>query len=334
MRVLAEDEALQGATAPAGHADRGTVFDRLRRGVLAFALGLYCRLKGLAMQWPRRLPEDLRWSIGFVGLAFIAILALGAALLLPEEARREAEEPPQVLNMKPVLMPPVQVAALNEPPRAPAETWQPVRRPIALYNIEAPDLDGTDRVHRVAGMGRHARQDVMSWQARPPRASPLTRPAIHLVVERFENGAPAARPLYADLAARAAEEALSIDRMAMPGEIVTKFGGMEVAETIISGDRGVLGCLAFRRLDPIGLSVTGWYCGSQTRPADRVSLGCFIDRLDLIGAGQDVPLKRHFAQAERNRKACPGARQPGRKQTWLDHEAPVPALKLSARTAR
>jgi hypothetical protein len=81
-----------------------------------------------------------------------------------------------------------------------------------------------------------------------------------------------------------------------------------------------------------GLTLAGWACGVAQRPLDRVALACFLDRLDLVGAGRDAALRTVFAEAERARVPCASSRQSGKRLTWLDHEAPVPGLKLSART--
>ena len=194
------------------------------------------------------------------------------------------------------------------------DVWVPVKRPVLLYNLEAPDVEASSLVYRVAMRGKSARQDMLTWVSRGQAGAGKFKPAVHLVVERFEQTSPTFRPLYSDIANRAAEQGISIDRMTPPQEIQTKFGSGQVADAVLSTEQGPLGCLVFRQIDTIGLVFAGWYCGSAQRPADRVSLICFIDRLDLLGAGQDAALKKHFAGAERNRKSCAGARQSGRNR--------------------
>ncbi|MCZ8376282.1 MAG: hypothetical protein O9342_12960 [Beijerinckiaceae bacterium] len=211
------------------------------------------------------------------------------------------------------------------------DVWTPVRKPFAVYHVEAPEIEQADLVHRVATKDRQTRQDSFLWTNSQPRPNSLQRPAIHLVIERYENGLPTTRPLFPDLARRAAEIGVSIERLQAAQEVITKFGSMEVAEAHLASESSRMACLAFRRNDTSGLVLAGWYCGTKERPADRVSFACFIDRIDLVGAGQDQPLRRLFAQAERQRKGCQSQRQPGRKMTWLDHEAPLPALKTSQR---
>lgn len=315
-----------------------------RRGRrFAAALALHWRFRTLGMNVADSLGRISRFRLGASALVVLGGLAIGAALFLPDgepaaavalpvEAAPATAAATSLADLRPVALPARSVPTVSD--LLPAKTevgWQAVKRPFLVYNLEAPEVEAGDLVHRVAMRGRDARQDVMNWTAPAARKSTSARPAVHLVIERFEKAVPLFRPLYSDLAARAAEQGVSIERMNVPGEFPTKFGGVEVADAVLQTEQGALGCLVFRRIDTIGLVVAGWYCGTAQRPADRVSLTCFIDRLDLVGAGQDAALKKHFASAERNRRSCAGARQSGRKLTWLDHEAPLPALKLSAK---
>lgn len=259
-----------------------------------------------------------------------------AALVLPEReivaspkpvtatiaAHDPVEEPRE--GLQPAVQAPI-------PPPKPREVWTPVRKPFQIYHLEAQDIEQAELIHRAATQDKHSRQDRYLWLNSQIRPGSQQRPAILLVVERYERGLPTMRPFFPDLAFRAAELDIVIERLQGSDEVQTKFGAMQVADAILESDKGRLACLAFRRIDTSGLVLAGWYCGTQARPADRVSFTCFIDRLDLVGAGPDHTLRRIFAEAERQRKACPTQRQPGRKVTWLDHEAPVPALKQSQR---
>lgn len=268
-------------------------------------------------------------ATGLTIMLALVVSAFLAALVFPERESMQAAEA--------ATPPPVAASPVAEPVRselvlaARSETWQPVRRPFGMYHVEAPELEQAELAHRVAMRERGARQDSFLWTNSQPKAGSLQRPVVHLVIERFEHGLPTARPLFPDLAMRAAEIGVSIDRLQRADEIVTKFGAMQVADAMLDSDRARLPCLVFRRIDAVGLVMAGWYCGTAERPADRVAFTCFIDRVDLVGAGQDQTLRRLFAQAEQRRRGCPSVRQPGRKMTWLDHEAPVPALKLSQR---
>ncbi|MCA3643874.1 MAG: hypothetical protein IOC63_18860 [Methylobacterium sp.] len=246
----------------------------------------------------------------------------GEPLLTAAEARMQepAPEPASLetrRNPEPVLLP--------EP-----RPWQPVRQPMALYHLESPELSGLALTYRVSQRGS-LRQDMLIWQPRQDAGESETRRSGALVVIERHDGALTEKPLFSDLAARAAEHRLVVERMARPQDIRTKFGLMEAAEVKLRQDKAVMPCLAYRRIDTAGVSILGWLCGTIQRPVDRVSMACFLDRLDLVGGGRDSSLRKFFAEAERSRQNCTSSRQPGRRLTWMDHEASIPTLKLTAR---
>lgn len=304
----------------------------------ALAKGVWLGLAALAAGFSRMFARATRSRRGTTTITIVLSLVVSAwlaAMILPERVSDGGEGPAEA---QPVAAAPARLAEpVLEAPRVqlqpvPArDVWVPVRRPFAIYHVEAPELDQAELVHRVATKDRQTRQDSFLWTNSQVRPNSLQRPAIHLVIERYENGLPTTRPLFPDLAMRAAEIGVSIERLQNAQDVMTKFGALEVAEAHLDSESGRMACLAFRRNDTAGLVLAGWYCGTKERPADRVGFACFIDRIDMVGAGQDQALRRLFAQAERQRKGCPTQRQPGRKMTWLDHEAPVPALKTSQR---
>lgn len=252
-----------------------------------------------------------------------AVPAVEAVVLpaMPETPGFSPDDP----NAEPQAAPQRALAAAVAEP-----VWQPVRRPILMFNLEAPELEGTMPSYKVATRGNAARQDSLTWISEAEDGKPAL-PLIHLLLERFEAEALPARPFFSDLAALAANAQFSLERMASPAEINTKFGIVQVADATLSHEGRSHACLAFRRLDPIGLHIRGWTCAHSGKVIDRVGLGCFLNRLDLVSAGTDVALKRYFAQAERSRLACASTRQPSRKVTWMDHDANLPNLKLSTR---
>lgn len=296
----------------------------------ALARHLYGREDAVTQATFRARPR----RAGLYALGVIAV-AFGAALFLPErtepvwpaEAATVPEATPAVVAERIEPPPPAFVATSLS--TAPAQ-WQPLRKPMAMYHLESPDLAGLDMSYRVSMRGK-SRQDSLTWLPKEDAAAELRRALVQIVIERHEGSQTTERPLFADLASRAAEQRLVIERMARPQDIRTKFGPMEAAEATIRQDGKALSCIGFRRIDMSGFTLVGWACGAVQRPVDRVALGCFIDRLDLVGGGRDAGLRKLFAEAERARTPCSSARQSGKRLTWLDHEAPVPGLKLSAR---
>jgi hypothetical protein len=270
--------------------------------------------------------------VGLIVVAFAAALFVPDRLetVPPAEAATPAEPPTPTVVPESEPPPPAQSVTPASLSPMPAQ-WQPLRKPMAIYHLESPDLAGLELNYRVSMRGT-SRQDSLIWQLRAENTNEARRTLAQFVIERHEGAPITERPLFADLAARAADQHLSLERMARPQDIRTKFGTFEAAEATIRQEDRAHACIGFRRIDMAGLTLVGWVCGTAQKPVDRVSLVCFIDRLDLVGGRRDAGLRKVFAEAERARVACASARQSGKRLTWLDHEAPVPSLKLSART--
>lgn len=286
------------------------------------------RLRALERAHETQFAQKLRRIVNFGCVLALVSAAMMAALILPERDHDQTASiaPPRLeaaAMPAPIPEPALQLASLEQ------ADWQAVRRPVQLYHLEGPEVEGTDLSYQVSSRGRDARRDLMSWRPRDGREE--SRPTVIISVERFEGSQPTQRPFFADMASRASEQHLALERLSEISELRTKFGPMQVAEGLLKRDDKTTGCTLFRRLDTGGLVIAGWYCAPAKRPLDRVALSCFLNRLDLVSAGRDQELKRHFAEAERQRGACVSARQSGRRITWLDHEAPMPALKLSAK---
>jgi hypothetical protein len=270
----------------------------------------------------------------------LAMLALGLALLMPERELTPLASETQfgALSGGAQGLESATADALSLSPAAPKAVlpleprpWRPVRQPIALFHLDSLEVSDLASTYRVS-QREQARQDTLIWQMQGESADrEARRSAALLVVERHEGAMPTEKPLFADLAMRAAEHRLVLERMASPLDIRSKFGPMEAAEVTFRQETGLLSCLAFRRVDMAGITLVGWLCGTPQRPVDRVSASCFLDRLDLVAGGRDATLRIYFAEAERARQNCPSSRQPGRRATWMDHDTPIPSLKLSAR---
>lgn len=267
-----------------------------------------------------------RRALAAFALLTLVSAAMMAALLLPDR-ESEASAPLRLTSAEAESepRPPEPAFALAT---AEAMEWQPVRRPVQIYALEAPELEGTELSYQVLARGRGARRDILHWSAKAGREG--QRASVLIAIDRFEGSQPPQRPLFADMAQRAADHHASLERFSEPADLRTKFGLMQVAEALLIQDGRKQGCSFFRRLDTTGLVIAGWFCPPPARPLDRVALACFLNRIDLVSAGPDQELKRQFAEAERQRTPCITSRQPGRRITWLDHEAPLPALKLSA----
>ena len=64
-------------------------------------------------------------------------------------------------------------------------------------------------------------------------------------------------------------------------------------------------CLGFiKRLDEPDLRISGWSCQGDSLPARRAAVGCMLNRLILLTAGNEPKLAELFARAELKRGSC------------------------------
>ena len=59
-----------------------------------------------------------------------------------------------------------------------------------------------------------------------------------------------------------------------------------------------------KNLDNPALRISGWTCQGDTLPARRAAVGCTLNRLTLLSAGNEPKLAEPFAHAELKRGGC------------------------------
>lgn len=223
--------------------------------------------------------------------------------------------------------------AVEEPAPQPAPAveanhpWMPVARVGAPYVLNVPDLQKLETAHSARRHRSGAMEDLLAHGVFADAT-----PHLHLAILRHGAGGPGqpASP-YLSLTRRAAFAGLSVVRMAQPDAMPTKFGLAETADVVLGQAGHTRACLAFRLVAPEEiLGLEGWLCGTPDQPADRAQLSCMIDRLGLLAAGDDRPLRALFAASERRRDPrCdnPVSLQAGRRSSWLDPRGTPPPLR-------
>ncbi|MFZ4532003.1 MAG: hypothetical protein ACOYOJ_09340 [Alsobacter sp.] len=205
--------------------------------------------------------------------------------------------------------------------RTEAPAWMPVSRPIPMFALDSVVFG---REARRLEARRHATgggREELHLLGTPGAAGGHAR----IMLYRPGSESPTPGTFYLDLARRAAEAGLPVARSAMPIPMMTKFGPAETADVVLGSGATAQACLAFRLIaEDTELRMSGWACGSGDRPLDRLWLACTLDRLDLLGSGEDRGLRAWFSRAERNRLTqCRG----GRRAAWLDPDGPLAGLR-------
>jgi hypothetical protein len=257
-----------------------------------------------AMPMPETLPPARALAAPLAGLGLL--LALPLALMPPAAPDPSTDSTP----------------AIAAGPAAPL--WRDVIRPIAVFNLEAPDMSTLTLDYSARVRTDGAREDVLSWST-----NAASEPVAVVGVHRHPPVEVTEQRLYSELARRAATFGFSIDASGAPVALATKFGDLEVLDIQLTGRQGAQACIGFRHVAwSAPLAITGWRCGSAGKPVDRPSLICFVDRLDILSAGQELWLRDYFAESERYRSFCATRRSStGRKPRWDEADAAVPKLK-------
>ena len=88
------------------------------------------------------------------------------------------------------------------------------------------------------------------------------------------------------------------------GVIDSQFGIVRLLRPagVVDGPRACLGFL--KNIKVPALQISGWSCQGTTMPASRAAIGCMLNRLTLLPAGQEAEIAELFSPAEPKRVVC------------------------------
>lgn len=151
------------------------------------------------------------------------------------------------------------------------------------------------------------RKDVLRWAAATDG-----KPVVELEVYRPGSEERTGEPPIADLAARMDPGGLKPIEAA--GLIDSKFGPIRLVT--LAGEANP--CLGFlKNLDNGNLRLSGWSCQATGFPERRAAIGCLLDRLILLSAGNEPKLAELFAHAELQRGRCASAGPSKATADWV-----------------
>ena len=212
------------------------------------------------------------------------------------------------------------------------QAWADVVRPIPIY-----DLGGTEfaKLPRTYQARRHtpdgAREDVMSFGTLGDG-----RPFLRIALARRGDGTPGAvvTSLVDALAHVAGATGDTVTRVQPLPPTETRFGAIERADLVLWRGGTAIACRGFRGLPDGGdvLTLSGFACAASDRPLADKAVGCVVDRIGLLSAGDDRALRAVFLAAERR----PGAAECGEgvlAASVAPPSAPGPFAALRRRAA-
>ena len=182
-----------------------------------------------------------------------------------------------------------------------ARGWTPASRPHPAFAISKLDLSDRTDAYEILRHPEGGRRDILRWAA-------SSAEALTSEIEIYRPGG--------ELDAFAAPAAGIAGRMAGPvvsgapeiepaGVIDTKFGRIALLRLsgAVSPDKQA--CLGFAKtFTAPHLTISGWSCQAASLAAPRALLGCTLNRLTLLSAGNDPKVAELFARAELKRDTC------------------------------
>jgi hypothetical protein len=289
------------------------------------------------LRWPRsglgRWGFGLTGALAWRGLAALAGIGLTAALVTGLSSD-DSEARLASLTELPAAAPRL-VRDVRQEPRAALgdEGWIRIARPIAMFGLDSTELDRQEPAYEARrSQDGTRREDVLAFGG---FAEPKPHLVLRLLLDAKDDQL--SQPFVIALVREAAGRGMSLQRSGTPTGIETKFGLVETADATLSDGATSRACIGFRhRMSDAHLSLSGWWCGGEKRPADRQQLVCLLDRVDLLSAGDDRTLHAAFARTELKRQAAcspPRLSASGRKTSWLDGDGAAPALRTKSAAA-
>jgi hypothetical protein len=173
--------------------------------------------------------------------------------------------------------------------------WSPATRSYPAFAVSQPESFAKTESYEIFRHPGGGRKDVLRWAAsseKPVAELEIYRPGDEL----GESGA-----VLAELAGRM--DPNGARELEAAGVIDSKFGPVTLLRLAGLARGDAPGCLGFR-LDQSDLRISGWSCQGDTLPARRAAVGCILNRLTLLTAGNDAKLAELFARAELKRASC------------------------------
>ena len=187
--------------------------------------------------------------------------------------------------------------------------WSPAARSYPAFAVSQFDSPGKTEAYEILRHPDGGRKDVIRWAAQGEK------PVAELEIYRPGGELSGSGPPIAEIAARMDPEGMR--ELQAAGVIDSKFGTVTLLGlTDLGGDARP--CLGFMKGIDGHLRISGWSCQGDNLPARRAAIGCILDRLVLLTAGNDPKLAELFAHAELKRGSCaPTSAQPVTSADWV-----------------
>lgn len=177
-------------------------------------------------------------------------------------------------------------------------SWVPASRPHPAFAISKLDLSDKTNAYEILRHPEGGRRDILRWAAHAGEA-----PTAEIEIYRAGGELDAFAAADADIAARMAGGRPA--EVEPAGFVDTKFGPVSLLRFSGAALPGRQDCLGFvKTFSSPSVRISGWSCQADSLAAQRAFLGCTLNRLTLLSAGNDPKIAELFARAELRRDSC------------------------------
>jgi hypothetical protein len=184
--------------------------------------------------------------------------------------------------------------------RAAKPGWSQALRSHPAFAVSQIDVHDKSNTYEIFRHPEGGRKDVLRWTARDGKQN--EKPVAELEIYRPGREFNPSDTALAQIATRM--EPSGGRELETAGVIDSKFGNVVLLRPVGEADDART-CLGFlKRIEEPNVRISGWSCQGETIPARRAAIGCILNRLVLLTAGNDPKLAELFARAELKRGSC------------------------------
>lgn len=178
--------------------------------------------------------------------------------------------------------------------------WTPASRPHPAFAVSHLDLVKKTGSYDILRHPQGGRKDILRWSM-----SADGPPIAEIEIYRPGNELGAFAAPDADLGSRMGPAGQGEAQTA--GVIDTKFGPIDLLR-FSGAPSASQTCLGFvKTFEAPKVRLSGWSCHASSASTQRIFLGCALNRLTLLSAGNEPKMAELFARAELRRSDCAAA---------------------------
>jgi len=205
------------------------------------------------------------------------------------------------------------VAGIIEPAGKPG--WSVASRSRPAFAVSSFDPAEKSEAYEIFRHPEGGRKEVFHWG--PQGEKPVAELELYRPGAEFSPSSEAlsSESLAFEIAVRMNGEGGR--EVEAAGVVDSKFGTVTLLRLVRNPD-GAKACLGFiKRFGDPALQISGWSCQGSGLAARRAAIGCMLNRLTLLAAGNEPKLAELFARAELRRGSCAAAATPAVSADWV-----------------